>query len=213
MLIQTIDRSHYLSEEAFVALQRQTHGEAPTTTLHALVAQQCGIVYRRGSEQQQLQAALLHVSHLALSDRFAAARDLMLMAHLQERAAGSDAETGVLLNRAMAQLGLAAFRAGAMVYAHNCLDELVNVGTRNGILRVLLGQGSDAMHEQRAGEEDLRVLEERRVLPAHMVGVAVGGDAVDQLRVRGGELPAVLLLHGPDVHDRRRRAGASLTRS
>ena len=70
-----IERSHYLSEEAFVALQRQTHGEAPTTTLHALVAQQCGIVYRRGSEEQQLQAALLHVSHLALSDRFAAARD------------------------------------------------------------------------------------------------------------------------------------------
>ena len=202
MLVGGIDCSHYLSEETFVVLQRQTHGEAPTTTLHALVTQQCGVVYRRGSEYQQLQAALMHVSYLALSDRFAAARDLMLMAHLQERAMNSDVETGVLLNRAMAQLGLAAFRAGAMVYAHNCLDELVNVGTRNGILRVLLGQGSDAMHEQRAGEEELRVLEERRVLPAHMVGVAMGGDAVDLQRVRGGVLPAVLLLHGSCVHDR-----------
>ena len=177
------------------------------------MTQLCGVVYRRGSEQQQLQAALYHVSHLALSDRFAAARDLMLMARLQERAASSDVETGVLLNRAMAQLGLAAFRAGAMMYAHNCLDELVNVGTRNGVLRVLLGQGSDAMHEQRAGEEDLRVLEERRVLPAHMVGVATRADAVDQLRVRGGVLPAVVSLHGPDVHDRGRRRRSSLTRS
>lgn len=119
----------------------------------------------------------------------------------------------MLLNRAMAQLGLAAFRAGAMVTAHNCLDELVNVGTRNGVLRVLLGQGSDAMHEQRAGEEELRVLEERRVLPAHMVGERRGDDAVDQLRVRGGLLPAVVLLHGPCVHARRRRLESVLSRS
>ena len=187
----SVPRSHYLSEESFVALQRQAHGEAPTTPLHALVSQQCGVVYRRGSAQQQLQAALLQVTHLALSDRFAAARDLLLMA----------------------RLGLAAFRAGAMVTAHNCLDELVNVGTRNGVLRVLLGQGSDAMHEQRAGEEELRVLEERRVLPAHMVGERRGDDAVDQLRVRGGLLPAVVLLHGPCVHARRRRLESVLSRS
>ena len=201
----SVPRSHYLSEESFVALQRQAHGEAPTTPLHALVSQQCGVVYRRGSAQQQLQAAL--------SDRFAAARDLLLMARLQERALNADVATGVLLNRAMAQLGLAAFRAGAMVTAHNCLDELVNVGTRNGVLRVLLGQGSDAMHEQRAGEEELRVLEERRVLPAHMVGERRGDDAVDQLRVRGGLLPAVVLLHGPCVHARRRRLESVLSRS
>ena len=100
-----------------------------------------------------------------------------------------------------------------MVTAHNCLDELVNVGTRNGVLRVLLGQGSDAMHEQRAGEEELRVLEERRVLPAHMVGERRGDDAVDQLRVRGGLLPAVVLLHGPCVHARRRRLESVLSRS
>ena len=207
----SVPRSHYLSEESFVALQRQAHGEAPTTPLHALVSQQCGVVYRRGSAQRRLQ--LLQVTHLALSDRFAAARDLLLMARLQERALNADVATGVLLNRAMAQLGLAAFRAGAMVTAHNCLDELVNVGTRNGVLRVLLGQGSDAMHEQRAGEEELRVLEERRVLPAHMVGERRGDDAVDQLRVRGGLLPAVVLLHGPCVHARRRRLESVLSRS
>ena len=209
----SVPRSHYLSEESFVALQRQAHDEAPTTPLHALVSQQCSVVYRRGSAQQQLRAALRQVTHLALSDRFAAARDLLLMARLQERALNADVATGVLLNRAMAQLGLAAFRAGAMVTAHNCLDELVNVGTRNGVLRVLLGQGSDAMHEQRAGEEELRVLEERCVLPAHMVGERRGDDAVDQLRVRGGLLPAVVLLHGPCVHARRRRLESVFPRS
>ncbi len=85
-------------------------------------------------------------------------------------------ETMILFNRAMTQLGLAAFRSGLMVYAHNCLDDLVNTGSRNGVLRVLLGQGSDATHDQRPGEEEMRVNEERRKLPAHMVDMSVWND-------------------------------------
>ena len=34
-----------------------------------------------------------------------------------------DTDTILLFNRTMTQLGLAAFRTGAMVYAHNCMDE------------------------------------------------------------------------------------------
>ena len=113
---------------------------------------------------------------LALQDRFTEARDLLLMTHLQERVSTTGVETMILFNRAMTQLGLAAFRSGLMVYAHNCLDDLVNTGSRNGVLRVLLGQGSDATHDQRPGEEEMRVNEERRKLPAHMVDMSVWND-------------------------------------
>lgn len=150
------------------------HGVAPSTALLPLLGRLCGEVYRCGTAAQKQQAALYHVYQLALQDHFATARDLLLMTHLQERVGAADVDTLVLFNRAMAQLGLAAFRTGAMVYAHNCLDDLVNLGSRAGVLRVLLGQGSDAAHEQRAGEEELRVLEERRKLPVHMVGEHAG---------------------------------------
>ena len=74
-----------------------------------------------------------------------------------------DTDTILLFNRTMTQLGLAAFRTGAMVYAHNCLDDLVNIGSRNGLIRVLLAQGSDMT------DEDVQVIQERRKVPPHMV--------------------------------------------
>ena len=52
-------------------------------------------------------------------------------------------ETMILFNRAMTQLGLAAFRSGLMVYAHNCLDDLVNTGSRNGVRAVMLHMIND----------------------------------------------------------------------
>ena len=160
-----------LREEGYRTLHQRVHGEMPSMTLWSQLKTLCGVVYRHGTLQQQQQAALCQVYQLALQDRFTAARDLLLMTHLQERVSTAGVETMILFNRAMTQLGLAAFRTGAMVYAHNCLDDLVNTGSRNGVLRVLLGQGSDPTHEQRPGEEEMRVNEERRKLPAHMVDV------------------------------------------
>ena len=159
----------YLTEQSFCALQTRAHGEAPSTSLLDQLQTLCAEIYRAGTQSQKVQAALCQVYQLALQGHFAAARDLVLMAHLQEQMATADMETLMLFNRAMAQLGVAAFRAGSMVYAHNCLDDLMNASGRAGVLRVLVGQGSDSAHEMRAGEEELRVNEERRKLPAHMV--------------------------------------------
>ena len=74
-----------------------------------------------------------------------------------------DTDTILLFNCTMTQLGLAAFRTGAMVYAHNCLDDLVNLGSRNGLIRVLLAQGSDMT------DEEVQVIQERRKVSPHMV--------------------------------------------
>ena len=74
------------------------------------------------------------------------------------------------------QLGLAAFRTGSMVYAHNCLDDLVNVGSRNGLLRVLLGQQGSQGAQSAQSEEEM-VVPAKRVLPAHMVIISYWGEA------------------------------------
>ena len=71
----------------------------------------------------------------------------------------------------MTQLGLAAFRAGAMAYTHNCLDDLVNLGSRNGMLPVLLAQKNGV------NEEEVSVLPAKLLVPAHMVRVARACDA------------------------------------
>ena len=44
-----------------------------------------------------------------------------------------------------------------------CLDDLVNIGSRNGLIRVLLAQGSDMT------DEEVQVIQERRKVSPHMV--------------------------------------------
>lgn len=105
------------------------HPEQPAESVLARVAACCATVYREGTAYQQQTAALYHIISLCLHDQFQRARDLLLMARLQERVQAGDQALMILFNRAMTQLGLAAFRTGSMVYAHNCLDDLVNVGS------------------------------------------------------------------------------------
>ena len=69
----------------------------------------CGYVYDHGDDRCRTRALLCHVAHHALHGRFHAARDLLLMSHLQEVAHDADIETQILYNRAMVLLGLCAF--------------------------------------------------------------------------------------------------------
>ena len=123
----------------------------------------CGLVYRDGIAAQRLEAALYQIIHLAVNGRFVAARDVMLMAHVQERIVQAEDEHRLLFNRAMMYLGVAAFCQGSMVYAHNCLDDLLNLGTRNNQLHAFVAQGSDAQ------DDETHALLERWGVPVHQV--------------------------------------------
>ena len=139
--------------------------EQPAESLHRRITALTSTLYRLASRRQVEVAALLHIYHLCIEDRFSQARDLLLMLHIQETINSYDVSTVILFNRTMTQLGLAAFRAGRMEYAHNCLDDLVNIGSRNSMLRVLIAQGSDN------SDEEIQAVQERRKVPPHMVRV------------------------------------------
>lgn len=167
---------HYQTERMHAQLWAAVHPEQPVESVLARVAACCATVYRAGTAYQQQTAALYHIISLCLHDQFQRARDLLLMARLQERVQAGDQALMILFNRAMTQLGLAAFRAGSMVYAHNCLDDLVNVGSRNGLLRVLLGQQGSQGSQSAQSEEEM-VVPAKRVVPAHMVIISYWGEA------------------------------------
>lgn len=154
---------HYLNETQYQVFYQAFYHEQPTESLHQVITRLASILYRQAPRSQVEVAALYHIYHLCIVDHFSQARDLMLMLHIQENIANYDVSTMILFNRTMTQLGLAAFRAGHMAYTHNCLDDLVNIGSRNGVLRVLIAQGSDS------SDEELQGIQERRKVPPHMV--------------------------------------------
>ncbi|KAK4538678.1 hypothetical protein CDCA_CDCA19G4703 [Cyanidium caldarium] len=170
---------------------RQPHGDAvgdaggsdeedasPEERFEALTV----LVYRYGEERVKAETTLAHVYHLAVEDRFHEARDLLLMSHLQDNIAHSDAPLQVLYNRALAQLGLAAFRAGMVTEAHQCLADLCSPPqffdprtgtTTSSVTRIkeLLAQGLSPQQQRHAaaasGSNSLDA-ERRRLVPFHL---------------------------------------------
>jgi len=130
------------------------------------------LVYRYGDDRAKSMTMLAHIYKHALENRFFAARDMLLMSHLQETISESDVPLQVMFNRTMTQLGLCAFRIGKPWEAHACLQELCSPsygGGGGGLARMkeLLAQG---ITQQRGYEKtpDQEKAEARRQVPYHM---------------------------------------------
>jgi hypothetical protein len=73
-------------------------------------------LYKHADDRTRMRALLFHVYFLSIHNRYAEARDLLLMSHVQDGINEVDIQTRIIFNRTMAQLGLCAFRVGEYRY-------------------------------------------------------------------------------------------------
>jgi len=134
------------------------------------------ILYKHGDPRQKTLGLLYHLYFLAAHNYFDKARDLMLMSHIQDRINESELHTRILFNRAMAQLGFAAFRTGDYTNGLNCLADLHN-STR---IKELLGQGVSRTYDR----DDQQEKEKKR--QQHPYHTHINIDTLESVHLIGG---------------------------
>jgi len=143
--------------------------EAPSDKgeLTKSVADWTKIVLLHGDERMKMRSVLAQIYQHAVNDRFFEARDLLLKTHLQDVIAQTDISTQILFNRALAQLGLAAFRAGMMQEARNCLFDIYCSQFSHKILGQSLFKDKDK-DKDKDSKTRPTIEDEQRLVPHHM---------------------------------------------
>merc|ERR1719232_1651951 len=137
--------------------------EAGKETSADLIDRLCKYIYSKdNTDRLRTRAILCHIYHQAIHDNWFAARDLMLMSHLQDSVHHSDPVTQILYNRTMVQLGVCGFRHAEIKDAHNALLD-IQLGGRS---KELLAQGLlPQRHNERSNDQEK--IEKQRQMPFH----------------------------------------------
>jgi len=141
--------------------------EAGKETSSDMLDKLCKYIYSKdNTDRLRTRAILCHIYFNAIHDNWFAARDLMLMSHLQDTVHHSDPQTQILYNRTMVQLGLCGFRHGEIKDSHNALLD-IQLGGRS---KELIAQGllPQRQHEKILRSSEQEKIEKSRQMPFHM---------------------------------------------
>ena len=128
-----------------------------------LVETLCRYLYLHSDGIVRARTMLCQCYWMALHDEYYKARDNLLMSHLSETIGSFDVSTQILYNRALVQIGMAAFRLGHIYDAQTTLQEICGSNRQ----KELLAQGVQMQRYSAVSPEQER-LEKQRLLPFHM---------------------------------------------
>merc|ERR1719150_3569458 len=157
----------YFKFDPEVIEQKNGTLEAGKETSSDMLDRLCKYIYSKdNTDRLRTRAILCHIYHNAIHDNRFAARDLMLMSHLQDTVHHSDPVTQILYNRTMVQLGLCGFRHGEIKDSHNALLD-IQLGGRS---KELIAQGllPQRQHEKILRSSEQEKIEKARQMPFHM---------------------------------------------
>ncbi|CAB0029315.1 unnamed protein product [Trichogramma brassicae] len=161
--IRKIEHLYYKFDPNVLKQKDGEIGEDVVTAVQVM-DKMCKYIYSRDETNRiRTRAMLSHVYHHALHDNWFKARDLFLMSHLQETIHHSDPSTQILYNRAVAHLGLCAFRHANIKDAHACLLDLMMTGK----VKEVLAQGLLPQRQHERSKEQEKI-EKQRQMPFHM---------------------------------------------
>jgi translation initiation factor 3 subunit C len=118
------------------------------------------------------------------------------MSHLQDTVAQADVTTQILYNRAVMQLGLAAFRKGYIPECQTILSEMFSTQRQ----KELLAQALQRFNTQLSPEQEL--IEKRRLLPFHL---HLNIELLEAAYLTSCMLVEVPLLASVDTEEQKRR--------
>jgi translation initiation factor 3 subunit C len=123
----------------------------------------CTYIFQKGDTTQRARSMMFQIYWLALQDHYYEARDYALMSHLTESISTFDTPTQVLFNRALVQIGMAAFRKGLISDAQSTLQEICGSNRQ----KELLAQGVQMQRYSQISPDQER-MEKQRLYPFHM---------------------------------------------
>ncbi|CAB0039637.1 unnamed protein product [Trichogramma brassicae] len=154
----------YYKFDPIVLKQKDGEISADALTSVKVMDKMCKYIYSHDeTDRLRTRAILSHIYHHSIHDNWFKARDLFLMSNLQENIHHSDPATQILYNRAVAHLGLCAFRHANIKDAHNCLLDLMMTGK----VKELLAQGLMPQRQHERSKEQEKI-EKQRQMPFHM---------------------------------------------
>ncbi|WRT69433.1 eukaryotic translation initiation factor 3 subunit C [Kwoniella shivajii] len=162
----------------------------------ALIHDLCVHIYGSDAPVLRARAILFHIYNHATHGRYHQARDLLLMSHLQDTIQHADVTTQILYNRAIMQLGLAAFKLGYITECQTILADMFATQRQ----KELLAQSVQRFQQQLSPEQEL--IEKRRLLPFHM---HMNVELLEAAYLTSCMLIEVPLLASVDTEEQRRR--------
>lgn len=140
--------------------KRLTNNAYTVTDSAGTIRQLVTIVQTWGLPRQRVRVTLQQVYHFASHNKLREARDLMMKTHMSQVIAMQPIENQILYNRALVQIGMAAFRQGKIRESHDILADIC----QNSKHKELLAQKISSLQDK---SQEFEAEEKKRQIPFH----------------------------------------------